>query len=217
MNPSIVEALEAVPVLPLVNVPDPRQAVLVARALASAGLRVIEVLLRGPRSLECLAAVSAEDPGWLVGAGTVLDERQARDALGAGARFVVSPGFDESVVAVARAHSLPVIPGVATVTEAQRARNMGLRVLKFFPAGLAGGPAMIRALGDVFPELRFVATGGIAATNLVEYLSLHAVLAVGGSWLVPADAVANDDYARISRLAVEAVECAIAQRGAPRA
>jgi 2-dehydro-3-deoxyphosphogluconate aldolase/(4S)-4-hydroxy-2-oxoglutarate aldolase len=214
MKPAVVEALEAVPVLPLLNVSDTRQAVMVAGTLGSAGLRVIEVLLRGPRAIDCLAAVSAEDPGLLVGAGTVLDEAQAREALKAGARFIVSPGLDETVVEVARAHGVPVIPGIATATEAQRARNMGLRVLKFFPAGLAGGPAMMRAFGEVFPELRFVATGGVSATNLAEYLALRGVLAVGGTWLAPEDAVAGEDYARIARVAREAVACARAQRAA---
>jgi len=212
MSTAIVEALETVPVVPLLNAPEAAQAVAVAGALAAGGLRVIEVVLRSPRAIDCLAAVAQAHPELLVGAGTVLDVAQARGAIASGARFLVSPGLDEAVVEFALERGVAVFPGVATATEAQRAWNLGLRVLKFFPAELAGGPAMLRALADVFPGLRFFATGGIAASHLGDYLSLSAVLAVGGSWLVPADALAAGDHARIRALAREAVDSASALR-----
>lgn len=212
MTGEIEQVLAAMPVVPLLAADTEERAIATAGALSAGGLRMVEVLLRHPRALDCLRAVARHPAGMIVGAGTVLDRGQARAALDAGARFLVSPGLDEGVVELALTRGVPVFPGVATATEAQRAWNLGLRSVKFFPAALAGGPAMIRALGEAFGGMRFFATGGISVANLADYLSVPAVIAVGGSWLTPADAVASADYARIRALASEAAALAAAAR-----
>jgi len=208
MNQSLEGRLSHTPVLPLVQANEPDVAVNIARALVAGGLEVVEVLLRTPEALQCLAAVTRRAPDSIVGAGTVLNEGQAIAAVEAGAQFIVSPGLDESVVGVAQARELPVFPGVSTATEAQRAWNLGLRTVKFFPASNAGGTAMLKALSSVFSDMKFMPTGGVSRSNLAEYLALPCVLACGGSWLTPADAVARGDYNSITELAIEAVKIA---------
>jgi 2-dehydro-3-deoxyphosphogluconate aldolase/(4S)-4-hydroxy-2-oxoglutarate aldolase len=144
----------------------------------------------------------------------VLSADQARAAITAGARFIVSPGLDEGVIAVAKEHGIPVYPGIVTPSELQHAFNLGLDVVKFFPASLAGGVPMLKALSSVFRTMRFMPTGGISAGNLAEYLAVPAVLACGGSWLTPAAAIFTGDYAQITTLAQEAVKIASqARRG----
>jgi 2-dehydro-3-deoxyphosphogluconate aldolase/(4S)-4-hydroxy-2-oxoglutarate aldolase len=143
-------------------------------------------------------------PDALTGAGTVLNEAQARQAIDAGSRFIVSPGWDDGVVETAQAAGIPVVPGVATASEVQRAYNRGLRVLKLFPAGIAGGIPMLKALSSVYSEVGFVPTGGVSADNLADFLALPNVKAVGGSWLTPAQAIAEGRFEEITRLANEA-------------
>ncbi|HZD53402.1 MAG TPA: bifunctional 4-hydroxy-2-oxoglutarate aldolase/2-dehydro-3-deoxy-phosphogluconate aldolase [Woeseiaceae bacterium] len=200
--------LEQTPVVPLVQAEDPGIAVRTGEALIAGGLTVIEVVMRTDAALRCLEAVARSVPGAIVGAGTVLSEAQARAAADAGARFIVSPGLEEAVVNAARSRDLPAFPGIATATELQRGWNLGLRTVKFFPAGVAGGPAMIKALGAAFRDMRFMPTGGVSAANLADYLALPQVLACGGSWLTPAAAIAEGDYEKITALAAQAVEIA---------
>jgi 2-dehydro-3-deoxyphosphogluconate aldolase/(4S)-4-hydroxy-2-oxoglutarate aldolase len=202
------KTLQSVPVVPLVQTDNPADAVRISRALAAGGLTVAEVVLRTDRALECLAAVAAEVPEMVAGAGTVLSAEQARAAVKAGARFIVSPGLDDSVVAVANEHGIPIYPGIMTPSELQRAFNLGLEVVKFFPASLAGGIPMLKAFSSVFRSMRFMPTGGISPGNLADYLAVPAVLACGGSWLTPADAIAVGDYEKITTLAQEAVRLA---------
>ncbi len=171
-------------------------------------MTVQEVVLRTPGALKCLAAIADSCPAAIVGAGTVLTDSQVEKVVGVGAAFIVSPGLDEGVVSVARLHDLPVFPGIATASEVQRAWNLGLKAVKFFPAGLAGGPAMLKALASVFREMKFMPTGGVSAKNLAEFLAIPSVFACGGSWLTSADAVAAGDFERITRLAIEAVDLA---------
>lgn len=209
---SIEERLEDTPVVPLVQADEPGVAVQIARALVAGGLTVIEVVFRTDAALRCLEAVGRDVPEAVTGAGTVLSAAQAAAAIEAGARFIVSPGLEESVVGAARTHDLPVFPGIATATELQRAWNLGLRTVKFFPAGAAGGPAMIKALAAPFRGMRFMPTGGVSAENLAGYLALPQVLACGGSWLTPAAAVASGDYHRITALAAEARRIAATAR-----
>lgn len=205
---SVVEVLETVPVVPLVKAEDPATAIAISRALAAGGLTVVEVVFRTDRALECLRAVADEVPEMIAGAGTVLTARQAEQALASGAKFIVSPGLDESVVAVARQHDVPVFPGIATASELQRAFNLGLGVVKFFPATIAGGIPAIQALASVFRTMKFMPTGGVSAKNLADFLAVPAVLACGGSWLTPDDAVAKGDFATVTKLAAEAVAIA---------
>ncbi|MEO1574781.1 MAG: bifunctional 4-hydroxy-2-oxoglutarate aldolase/2-dehydro-3-deoxy-phosphogluconate aldolase, partial [Pseudomonadota bacterium] len=187
---------------------DPARARDVMAALVAGGLPVIEVVLRTPRAFEVVETLAAQGGPAIVGVGTVLGEEHARRALEAGARFLVSPGLDDGVVRVASDAGVPVLPGVATATEAQRAWNMGLRHVKFFPAKQAGGVPMLKALASVFSDLRFMPTGGVGPGNLAEFLGVSSVLACGGSWLTPADAVKSDNDAAITQLAEEALNIA---------
>ena len=208
-----MDQLENVPVVPVVVIEDASRAVPLANALVAGGLPVIEVTMRTAAAADAISAIRADVPDALIGAGTVLSGEQAHSIVAAGARFIVSPGLHEDVVAAARELSVPVIPGVATATEAQQAWNMGLRILKFFPAGQAGGVGMIKALAAVFRDVKFMPTGGVSAKNLREYLEVPAVLACGGSWLTPADAIESGDFNRITELAAEAVKIASDTRG----
>ncbi len=208
----INELLSKNPVVPLVQADDPAIAVSTSQALAAGGLQVAEVVLRTDRALECLRAVADEVPDMIAGAGTVLSAEQAHAALAHGAKFIVSPGLDDGVVAVAREHGVPVYPGTMTPTEVQRAFNLGLDTVKFFPASIAGGLPALKALASVFRTMKFMPTGGVGPDNLADFLAVPAVLACGGSWLTPADAIEAGDYDKIRTLAAEAVAIARAVR-----
>jgi len=205
---NIHELLSNSPVVPLVQADDPAVAVKTSRALAAGGLSVVEVVLRTDRALECLKAMAEQVPELIAGAGTVLTAAQAEAALANGAKFIVSPGLDDAVVAVARKHGVPVYPGIVTPSELQHAYNLGLDTVKFFPASLAGGIPMLKALSSVFRTMRFMPTGGVSPGNLADFLAVPAVLACGGSWLTPKDAIDAGNYEVITKLAAEAVSIA---------
>lgn len=206
-------ALQAAPVIPVIVLQRVTDALPVAEALIEGGIPIFEVTLRTEAALPAIADLAMRFPEALTGAGTVLNKQHAKRAIDAGARFIVSPGWDKGVVKTARAAGLPVVPGVATASEVQRARNRGLRVLKLFPAGVAGGVPMLKALSSVFQDIRFVPTGGVTAGNLADYLALPNVAAVGGSWLTPKQAVAEGRFGEITRLANEARRIAAEVRG----
>ena len=208
MKKEIDGLLQQTPLIALVQAENPDTAVRTSRALVAGGVSIIEVLFRTDAALDCLAAVAREVPEAVVGAGTVLSAAQAEVALDAGAGFIVSPGLDESIVGFARSTGTPVYPGIATASEVQRAHNLGLDTVKFFPASVAGGIPAIKALSSVFRSMRFIPTGGVSAANLADFLAVPAVLACGGSWLTPASAIENGDFERIRALAQEAVSIA---------
>lgn len=208
MTNPIEAALQEAPIVPLIQCEDPQLAVDVANALLAGGLPVLEVVLRTAVALDCLSAIRDAVPAAFAGAGTVLNRDQAEAAIGRGAAFVVSPGLDEGVIRVTRERQLPVYPGIATAGELQRAWNLGLRVVKFFPASIAGGVAAVAAYASVFRDMRFMPTGGIGTGNLSDYLALPSVIACGGSWLVPGEALAARDFGRITELAAAALEIA---------
>jgi 2-dehydro-3-deoxyphosphogluconate aldolase/(4S)-4-hydroxy-2-oxoglutarate aldolase len=210
---NISEVLQTIPVVPLVQADDPNVAVEISRALAAGGLTVAEVVFRTDQALACLRAVADEVPEMIAGAGTVLSVEHAQQAIDNGAKFVVSPGLDDGVVATCQDANIPVYPGIYTPSEIQHAYNLGLDVVKFFPASIAGGVKGIKAVAGVFRTMKFMPTGGISAGNLADYLAIPSVLACGGSWLTPADAIASGDYAKITRLAEEAIEIARQARG----
>jgi 2-dehydro-3-deoxyphosphogluconate aldolase/(4S)-4-hydroxy-2-oxoglutarate aldolase len=197
-------ALQIVPVIPVIVLQSSEHAAPVAEALIEGGIPIFEITLRTAAGLPSIEEVAKKFPDALTGAGTVLNESQARQAIDAGSRFIVSPGWDDGVVETAQAAGIPVVPGVATATEVQRAYNHGLRVLKLFPAGIAGGIPMLKALSSVYSEVGFVPTGGVSADNLADFLALPNVKAVGGSWLTPAQAIAEGRFEEITRLANEA-------------
>ena len=163
-----------------------------------------QITLRTPAALAAIARLRRTEPGLLVGAGTVVTATQVREAAGAGAQFVVSPGLDEAIVQAAQTAGLAVYPGAVTATELQAAQRLGLGVVKFFPAAQSGGPAAIRALHGPFPGLQLLPTGGITLENLAAYLRCPAVLACGGSFLAPADVLARGDWAAVIQLCHQA-------------
>lgn len=189
------------PVIPVLTFETPEQAVDVGGALIAGGIDVLEVTLRTPRALESIAALAARFPDAHVGAGTVLGMDQARAARDAGARFLVSPGSTEVMLQQAEGFWLPWLFAAATASEVMRLREYGRKVLKFFPAEQAGGVAMLKAWAPVLQDVLFCPTGGIDAAKAAAYLALPNVGAVGGSWIVPGDAVAKRDFARITELA----------------
>lgn len=196
--------LEKTGVVPVVVLDNPDDAVPVAEALREGGLPIIELTLRTAAAPEAMRRIAHEVSDVVIGAGTVLNAEQLGIAADAGASFIVSPGLHDSVVDEARTRNLPLYPGVATATEVQTAWNMGLKTLKFFPAGQAGGVPMLKALGSVFRDVKFMPTGGVSPANLSDYLALRSVIACGGSWLTPASAIEAKDFAAITRLAKEA-------------
>lgn len=209
----ILEAkFAAAPVVPLIEASDPAVAVATAKALQAGGLDVIEVVLRTDAALDCMEAIIAETSGIIVGAGTILTADDAKAAATRGAQFIVCPGLVDAVVNFCKANDLPVFPGTMTPGEVQQAHNLGLGTVKFFPAKLAGGVPMLKALSSVFRNMRFMPTGGVSAENLGEFLAVPSVIACGGSWLTPKAAVDAGDYDAITKLAREAVALARASR-----
>ena len=212
MSDKLISKLRKSPIVPLVQSNDPEVALETARALMLGGINVIEVVLRTTEALASLQKIAKELPLVSVGAGTVLNASQAEKAIDHGAKFIVSPGLNKNVVSVSVANNMPVLPGVATATELQKAWNMDLRTVKFFPAGLAGGPKMLKALSSVFKDMEFMPTGGVNAVTLADYLSVPSVLACGGSWLTPNDAIALRDFETITTLAKGALRIAAKAR-----
>lgn len=210
---NITELLSQNPVVPLVQADDPGIAVDTSRALAAGGLKVAEVVFRTDRALECLQAVAEQVPEMIAGAGTVLSAEQANAALDHGAKFIVSPGLDDGVVGVAKERGVPIYPGTMTPSEVQHAFNLGLDTVKFFPASIAGGVPALKALASVFRTMKFMPTGGVSPGNLADFLAVPAVLACGGSWLTPKDAIEAGNYEAITALAAEAVGIARKARG----
>ena len=195
------------PVVPVLTIERAADAVPLARALVKGGLPVLEVTLRTPAALEALKLISAEVPGAVVGAGTVLDANQFEMARRAGAQFAVSPGCTPALAQVLAASGLPCLPGVQTVSEAMALLEQGFRILKFFPADISGGLAWLRAVAAPLAGLRFCPTGGIGPETAPAYLALANVACVGGSWVAPKEAVTAGDWIHIERLAVAA--CAL--------
>lgn len=192
------------PVIPVIVVQRLEQAVPLARALVEGGVKVLEVTLRTPVALAAIEAIARAVPEAVVGAGTLRLPADAKAARDAGSRFAVSPGYTVALGAACREAGLPLLPGVATGSEVMAAMADGLRFLKFFPAVQAGGIPMLKALAGPFPDITFCPTGGITPETAPQFLALPNVAVCGGSWLTPADAVEQGDWARITRLAREA-------------
>ncbi|MFE2265706.1 bifunctional 4-hydroxy-2-oxoglutarate aldolase/2-dehydro-3-deoxy-phosphogluconate aldolase [Streptomyces griseosporeus] len=196
--------LDLAPVLPVVVVDDAADAVPLARALVAGGLPAIEVTLRTPAALESIRAIAGAVPDAVVGAGTVLTPGQVAESVAAGARFLVSPGWTDVLLEAMRGSGVPFLPGVSTATEVVALLERGVREMKFFPAQAAGGTAYLRSLAGPLPQVRFCPTGGIGPDTAPDYLALPNVGCVGGSWMLPADAVAARDWGRVELLAREA-------------
>jgi len=192
------------PVIPVIVIQRPQDAVPMAQALVDGGVRVLEVTLRTPVALEAMEAIAKAVPDAIVGAGTVRSVADAQAARNAGCRFAVSPGYTSEVGRACREIGLPLLPGVATGSEVMQAQADGYSFLKFFPATAAGGIPMLKALAGPFPDVAFCPTGGITAETAPQFLALPNVKVCGGSWLTPQAAVDAGDWARIRQLAQEA-------------
>lgn len=199
-----LQVMQDAPVIPVIVLTDTRHAVPMARALVAGGIRMLEITLRTPQALACMELIAREVPEAVVGAGTVRSASDAQAAAMAGARFAVSPGYTHALGHACRELGLPLLPGVATGSEIMMAQEDGFTELKFFPAMQAGGAAMLKAWGGPFGDVRFCPTGGVTLHNAPDLLALPNVACVGGSWLVPFDALAQGDWARIETLAREA-------------
>jgi len=188
------------PVIPVLTIARIEDAVPLARALTAGGLRALEVTLRTACAIAAIEAIAAEVPEAVVGAGTVLNPSDWERAVKAGARFIVSPGLTEKLIAVASDSPIAFLPGVATATELMRGLDAGLTHFKFFPAETSGGAAALKALGGPFADIRFCPTGGISAKSAPDYLALPNVLCVGGGWVAPNEAIEAGDWGRITEL-----------------
>ncbi|MFE6621354.1 bifunctional 4-hydroxy-2-oxoglutarate aldolase/2-dehydro-3-deoxy-phosphogluconate aldolase [Streptomyces sp. NPDC057740] len=200
-SPLPASVLDLAPVVPVVVVDDASDAVPLARALVSGGLPAIEVTLRTPAALRAIRAIADAVPDALVGAGTVITPEQVTDSVTAGARFLVSPGWTDVLLDAMRASGVPFLPGVSTTSEVVALLERGVREMKFFPAEAAGGTAYLKSLAGPLPQARFCPTGGIGPATAPDYLALPNVGCVGGSWMLPADAVAARDWERVAALA----------------
>lgn len=189
------------PVIPVIRIESADRAVDLARTLADAGLVNIEITLRTPAAYSAIERIRVEVPEAVVGAGTVLNADDLERVAGAGARFAIAPGCTDALYRAAADSSLPLVPGVATASEIMRGLEHGHRAFKFFPAGPAGGAALLKAWAGPFANVRFIPTGGITIDNAPSYLALANVIAVGGSWMVPEDAIGQGDWTRIAALA----------------
>ena len=198
------QVMQDAPVIPVIVLNDVAHAVPMARALLAGGIRMLEVTLRTPQALACMEAIARDVPEAVVGAGTVRSRQDAQAAAMAGARFAVSPGYTSAVGQACRDLALPLLPGVATGGEIMLAQEEGFAELKFFPAMQAGGVAMLKAWFGPFTDVAFCPTGGVTLQNAPDLLALPNVLCVGGSWIVPVDAMQQGDWARVTRLAQEA-------------
>lgn len=213
---TVRERFAALRIVPVIVIDDPEDAVPLAAALRDGGLPCAEITLRTPRALEALRRIAAEVPDMLVGAGTVLTPEQASAARDAGARFMVAPGFNPTVVDYCLAREIAVFPGVCTPTEIERALGYGLSVLKFFPAEPMGGLPFLKAIAAPYTGVSFMPTGGIGPSNLVSYLGFSRVVACGGSWMAPNDLIATRQFDQIRSVTQAAVALAGSVAGAPR-
>ncbi len=205
MEKDILATVRNSGIVPVIKLDDPSKAVPLGRALLEGGINVAEMTFRTESAVSAIEQLHSELPALLTGAGTVLTVEQAKQAIQAGARFIVSPGFNEAVVDYCLEQNIPVIPGVNSPDGIEKGIARGLTVLKFFPAEASGGTAMLKAFGGPYGLMNFLPTGGINLENLSQYIKLPNVWAVGGTWMIDQGAIAKGDWKRISMLSHEAV------------
>ena len=202
----VLKQISKIGIVPVIKIEDPAKAIPLAKALCDGGLPIAEVTFRTACAKQAIAAIAKEVPQMLVGAGTVLTTQQVDEAVEAGAKFIVSPGLNPTVVKYCVSKNIPITPGCANPSDVEQALECGLEVVKFFPAEAAGGIAMIKAMSAPYGGIKFIPTGGINAKNLNDYLSFGKILACGGSWMVKEDLINNDEFDKITALTKEAVE-----------
>lgn len=204
MQYPIFEDFYKVGIIPVLEIDSALHAKPLAESLLAGGLPIAEITLRTDAALDSIRAIAREVEGVLVGAGTVINREQAEAACEAGAQFLVSPGMVEEVVEWAQENHVPVLAGAVTPSEMIRGLNLGLNILKFFPAETLGGLKVIKAMSDPFPQLRFIPTGGVKLENVADYLQMEKIHAVGGSWMAKRQMIADGKFDEITRMAKEA-------------
>jgi len=202
----IVGRIRDIGIVPVIAISDVERAVPLAKALIDGGVPCAEITFRTKEGEECIRRIAAEVPEILVGAGTILSIEQATRARKAGAEFVVSPGFNPSVVNYCIENEIPIIPGCSTPSDMEAAMDFGLETVKFFPAEQAGGLAYIKACAAPYPNLNFMPTGGINAGNIGLYSAFDKVIACGGSWMVSKELIESGNFEEITRLCKETVK-----------
>lgn len=200
------DKLHEIGIVPVVVIDDVKDAAPLAAALVKGGLPAAEVTFRTACAKDAIAAMAKAEPELLVGAGTILSVEMAQEAVEAGAKFIVSPGFDADIVKWCQEKNIPVLPGCATATDVQAAYKMGLRTVKFFPAEPAGGLNMIKAIAAPYHMMNFMPTGGISEKNMDDYLKYDKILCIGGSWMVKKDLIEKGEFEKIEHLCKEAVK-----------
>lgn len=200
-------------IVPVVVLEDAVAAAPLAQALIQGGLPCAEVTFRTPAAKDAIGIMAEQFPDMLVGAGTVLTIQQVDDAVSAGAKFIVSPGFNPHIVSYCVEKQIPIIPGCSTPSDIEQALEYNLKVVKFFPAEAAGGLSMIKAIAAPYVGVRFMPTGGINTSNVRSYLAFDRILACGGSWMVPKDMVKEGNFEKIKELTREAVQIVRESRG----
>ncbi len=212
MNPCL-EQIEKLGLVPVVVLEDAADALPLAKALCEGGLPCAEVTFRTGAAAEAISLMTTHFPEMLVGAGTVLTTEQVDRAMEAGAKFIVSPGFNRRIVEYCQSKGIPVTPGCSSPSDIEQALECGLDVVKFFPAEALGGLTMIKAMAAPYVGVKFMPTGGIDARNLGEYLSYNRILACGGSWMVKSSLVEEKNFDKIKELTAEAVQLVKESRG----
>lgn len=207
------EQIEKLGIVPVVVLNNAKDALPLAKALTEGGLPCAEITFRTEAAEESIRQMAAEYPEMLVGAGTVLTIEQVDRAVSAGAKFIVSPGFDPEIVDYCLSKEIPVFPGCITPSEVAQAVKRGLKVVKFFPAEQFGGAAAIKALAAPYTMMRFMPTGGVSAKNLKDYLSCDKIIACGGSWMVKGDLIDSGQFDKIEEMTREAVDLVHKIRG----
>ena len=201
----IMDRIGEIGVVPVVKIEDAKNALPLGKALLAGELPVAEITFRTGAAEETIKRLNKELPGLLVGAGTVLTVEQVKRARGAGAGFIVSPGFNPEVVDYCLENSIPVTPGINSPTQIEMALKRGIKVVKFFPAEASGGLPLLKAMSAPYGDLKFIPTGGINRDNILKYLNFEKVHACGGSWMVKASLISSGNFGEITRLAREAV------------
>lgn len=202
---AVLEQIQKIGIVPVIKIDNPDNAAPLARALAEGGLPLAEITFRTAEGVESIRRISMALPDILVGAGTVLTTEQVDNAIEAGAKFIVSPGFNPKVVAYCIEKNIPITPGCSGPSDMEQALAMGLEVVKFFPAEQSGGLDYIKAVSAPYTTLKFIPTGGINSQNLTTYLSFDRIIACGGSWMVKTDFINRGKFDEITKLAREAV------------
>ncbi len=210
---TIFEQFEKIGIIPVVVLDDPKYAENLAKVLCENGLPCAEVTFRTAAAEESIKIMSAKFPEMLIGAGTVLTTEQVDRAINAGAKFIVSPGFNPKIVKYCIEKNIPVTPGTQTPSEMEQALELGLKVVKFFPAEPSGGLNMIKAVAAAYVNLRFMPTGGINAKNVRDYLAYSKIVACGGSWMVKKDLVNSENWSELAKLVREAADIVKEIRG----